>query len=135
MLVDGALSQSIDSPIWVGGASHTGQLQGLLPQAFVLTQTLAHPRCAGISHPFCSDGFHRGLVRGFHLMMKAISRCRVWACEVVSCISFAKQKPESARTSKGLDTRLAAIGKARSRLYSLSDVECCTPGRNANSRQ
>ena len=69
------------------------------------------------------------------MMMKAISRSRALACAVISCISFNEQKPESARTSKGVPTRLAAIGKARSKLYWLSAAECCTPGRSANSRQ
>ena len=32
-------------------------------------------------------------------------------------------------------TKLAAIGRARSKLYWLSTAECCTPGRSANSRQ
>ena len=35
----------------------------------------------------------------------------------------------------GREFNFAAIGKARSKLYSLSAAECCTPGRNANSRQ
>ena len=37
------------------------------------------------------------------------------------------------RTPNG--TKLAAIGRARSKLYWLSTAECCTPGRSANSRQ
>ena len=76
-----------------------------------------------------------GAVRGIHLMMKEISRSSALACAVISCISFKEQKPESARTSKGVDTKLAAIGKARSKLYALSAAECCTPGRRASSRQ
>ena len=51
--------------------------------------------------------------RGFHLMMKAISRCRALACAVISCIRRVLQKPESARTSNAPVTRPAAMGKAR----------------------
>ena len=68
-----------------------------------------------------------GDLRVFHLMMRAILRDTAWAGWVMDCISLPEQKPESARTSKGVDTRLAAISKARSTLYGLSDAECCTP--------
>jgi hypothetical protein len=52
-----------------------------------------------------------------------------------SCISFKEQKLESARTSSGVATNLAANGKARSKLYPLSAAESCTLRRRASSRQ
>ena len=44
-----------------------------------------------------------GEVRGFHLMIRAISLATEVACAVMDCINFKEQKPESARTSKGED--------------------------------
>ena len=68
-------------------------------------------------------------------MMNAISRCKGLACEVTSCTSLGDQKPDSARIKKGVDDKLAAIGKALSKLYSPSVAECCTPGSNADPKR
>ena len=129
VLIDGALGQSIDPARRIGIAAHPIKRQRFLPQAFALTH------CVLVSATRLAAMASTGEVRGFHLMMKAISRATRLAWAVMDCISFTEQKPESARTSKGVVTKLAAMGKARSKLYSLSKAECCTPGRKANSRQ
>jgi len=113
MLVNGALGQAVDPPGRVGLTADISQMQVFLPDALTFAGAMNHPLRAGVSFPCSSHRLDRRSCSGFHLMMKAISRDTALACAVISCISFKEQKPESARTSKGPVTRLAAIGKAR----------------------
>lgn len=76
-----------------------------------------------------------GVLRGFHLMINAISRDKARACWLTACMTATEHSPESARNRSGNGVNFAAMGKTRSRFNSLSRAECCTPGRKANSRQ
>ena len=65
--------------------------------------------------------------------------CPLWLQASMLRISAAESNPESSRARIGAfgpaALRRCASGITRSRLKSVSRVECCTPGRSANSRQ
>lgn len=118
-----ALDQAVDPPNRICLAAHTGYIQTLLPNVFALTRAINDPGVLA-SATFFAAIASTGTLRGFHLMMKANSRCSVLTWAVISRISFKLQKPESARTSKGPLTSPVTMGKTRSKLYSLSLAEC-----------
>ena len=70
MLVDGALSQSINPAHWVGLTAHPIQRQSFLPQAFTLAESIAYPHRASVGHPFGSRVLHTRAQRQIQAVAK-----------------------------------------------------------------
>ncbi len=131
--VDDALAQAVHPPR-SQDMTLVLDLNRLAPDTLALALAQHRPPGIGIGHLGPGDRLHR-CAAWVHLKMKAILRSRALACWSMAHMSLVDSKPESARVSKGSGVSRATSGNTRSKLYSVSQGECCVPGRKASSRQ